>query len=225
MSGRLPYETDDEYFKRMVERNKPVSDHLPSQTPEPLSGTPEWQTKFWQNLVEKKKELTCSTSTSEPSCSTSASTTPKETGTRPKTSRRNSTRVTPPSEEEKLIQKALHETPYETPKWLENKLKREGTTYPNDKDYIITPMPGGSVMLEPKMNGVSVAAMPFQVYYNANGQSYLDWSEKHKIYFALQKMNLRDPEVIAKIAKACSSKPDEDEKDKKDKSDKKPKRK
>ena len=93
MSGRLPYETDDEYFKRMVERSKPVSDHLPSQTPEPISGMPDWQTKFWQKLVEKK-EPNSSTSTSEPSCSTSASTTPRDTGTQPKTSRRNSTRVT-----------------------------------------------------------------------------------------------------------------------------------
>ena len=213
MSGRLPYETDDEYFKRMVERNKPVSDHLPSQNPEPLSGTPDWQTKFWQNLVEKKKEPTSSTSTSEPSCSTSASTTPKETGTRPKTSRRNSTRVTPPSDpEEELYIRALYEKPYETPKWLQNKLKREGTTYPKTH-YVCQAMPGGKTMISLKGGAI----FPFELRTDESGKQTIDWGEKHKLYFALQKMNLQDPDVIEKVRKACSSKPDEDEKDKSDK--------
>ena len=218
MSGRLPYETDDEYFKRMVERNKPVSDHLPSQNPEPLSGTPDWQTKFWQNLVEKKKEPTSSTSTSEPSCSTSASTTPKETGTRPKTSRRNSTRVTPPSDpEEELYIRALYEKPYETPKWLQNKLKREGTTYPKSH-YVCQAMPGGKTMISLKGGAI----FPLELRTDESGKQTIDWGEKHKLYFALQKMNLQDPDVIEKVRKACSSKPDEDEKDKSDKkSDKK----
>ena len=213
MSGRLPYETDDEYFKRMVERNKPVSDHLPSQNPEPLSGTPDWQTKFWQNLVEKKKEPTSSTSTSEPSCSTSASTTPKETGTRPKTSRRNSTRVTPPSDpEEELYIRALYEKPYETPKWLQNKLKREGTTYPKTH-YVCQAMPGGKTMISLKGGAI----FPFELRTDESGKQTIDWGEKHKLYFALRKMNLQDPDVIEKVRKACSSKPDEDEKDKSDK--------
>ena len=213
MSGRLPYETDDEYFKRMVERNKPVSDHLPSQNPEPLSGTPDWQTKFWQNLVEKKKEPTSSTSTSEPSCSTSASTTPKETGTRPKTSRRNSTRVTPPSDpEEELYIRALYEKPYETPKWLQNKLKREGTTYPKTH-YVCQAMPGGKTMISLKGGAI----FPFELRTDESEKQTIDWGEKHKLYFALQKMNLQDPDVIEKVRKACSSKPDEDERDKSDK--------
>ena len=65
------------------------------------------------------------------------------------------------------------------------------------------------------------ATFPFEVRTNESGQQYLDWGEKHKLYFALQKMNLRDPDVVEKVRKACSSKPEENKKDKSDKKSKK----
>ena len=61
------------------------------------------------------------------------------------------------------------------------------------------------------------AIFPFELRTDESGKQTIDWGEKHKLYFALQKMNLQDPDVIEKVRKACSSKPDEDEKDKSDK--------
>ena len=60
----------------MVEVHKPVSNHTPSPTPEPLSGLSNWQEEFWAQLAKKKYEPTCLTSTS-------LSTSPCATGARP----------------------------------------------------------------------------------------------------------------------------------------------
>ena len=45
MSGRLPWESDEEYFRRMVHAHKPVNDIVPSPDPQPLSGI-KWQEEF-----------------------------------------------------------------------------------------------------------------------------------------------------------------------------------
>ena len=192
----------------MVELHKPVSDHHPPTPIEPVSGTPEWQEKFWKKLAENN----------EPSCSTSTAAMLRESGTRPKTSRQNSARVTLPSDpEDELRLKSLYEKPYEMPKWLLNKMKREGKSYPKT-DYICTALPGDKVQIQ--RNGA--ISMPFDIVTNEDGDLRLQWSEMHNIWFALEKLNLKDPKIVKQVCKACSSKPDNKEEDiSKDKSNKK----
>ena len=97
--------------------------------------------------------------------------------------------------------RALYEKPYETPKWLQNKLTREGKTYPKT-DYVCQPMPGGKTMISIKGGAI----FPFEVKTDESGKQTLDWGEKHKLYFALKQMNLLDPEVIEKVRKVWVNK-------------------
>ena len=194
-------DSEEEFFRKMVQAHKPVPDIPPPAEAAAASEVPEWQEKFWKSLAEP------STSAETPK--------PKETGTRPKTSRRSSTRVTPPSDpEDELKLKALYDAPYETPKWLVNKLKREGKSYPQ-KDYICKAMPGGKVEIKRK-GGV---VMPFDIKTNEFGQQYLDNSERHNIWYALEKLNLKDPKIVEEVRKACSTKPEDKVEHMPDKSD------
>ena len=199
MSGRLPWESDEEYFRRMVHAHKPVSDIVPSPDPQPLSGL-KWQEEFWSKLTQKKDEPSCSTSTSL-SASSSA------TGTRPKTSRRSSTRVTPPSDpEEELWIKALYEEPYKTPKWMINRAKRyDEKGYLADSDFIFFPVKGGITIMSKDKAPVT---LDMELKTTADGKQYFWWGPKEELWHQLRKLDLKDPVIIAKIRKACSSNPE-----------------
>ena len=41
-----------------------------------------------------------------------------------------------------------------------------------------------------------------------NGKTYLWWGPKEMLWQQLKKLNLKDPVIIAKIRKACSSNPE-----------------
>ena len=206
-------DSEEEFFRKMVEAHKPVPDVTPA-VEAVAQEIPDWQKKFWETLAQP----TPSTSTEQEK--------PKETGARPKTSRRSSTRVTPPSDpEEDLMLRALYDVPYETPKWLENKMKIEGKSYPKEKYLLFKAVPGGQVQIKRK----DTVMMPFDIKTNKLGNQYLDYSEKHLIWHELEKLNLKDPKVIEEVRKACSSKPeekvDESSNKEKKKSDKKSKKK
>ena len=207
MSKKQSCDSEEEFFRKMVEAHKPVPDILPA-IETVASEIPDWQKKFWETLAQP----TPSTSAEQPK--------PTETGARPKTSRRSSTRVTPPSDpEEDLMLKALYDEPYETPKWLENKMKLEGKNYPKDKYLMYKAVPGGQVQITRK----DTVCMPFDIKTNKFGQSYLDYSEKHHIWHGLEKLDLKDPKVIEQVRQACSTKPTEkvEKKSEKEKSEKK----
>ena len=200
MSGRLPWENDEEYFRRMVEAHKPVRDIVPSPSPEPLLGLSKWQEEFWADLAKKKFEPTCSTSTS---LSLSSIT----TGTRPKMSRRSSTRVTPPSDpEEELYLRALYEQPYRTPKWLINRAKSDKRySYYDDSQFFFVPVKGGCQVVS-KDNAPIL--LDTEIRTTEDGKQYLWWGPKEQLWQDLKKLNLKDPVIIAKIRKACSSNPE-----------------
>ena len=170
MSGRLPWESDDEYFRRMVHAHKPVSDIAPSPDPQPLLGVAQWQEEFWNKLNQKKEEPSCSTSTSlSPSSSA--------TGTRPKTSRRSSTRVTPPSDpEEELWIKALYEKPYKTPKWMINRAKRQnGYMYDGESKFLSFELGKGKYYITRDNAPVT---LDLEMKTAENGKQYIWWGPK-----------------------------------------------
>ena len=184
----------------MVLAHRPVSDHAPTPAPEPLSGTPEWMENFWTQLVQKRHEPSCSTSTS-------SSTTPRDTGTRPKTSRRNSTRVTPPSDpEEELWIRALYEQPAKPPKWIINRAKWDKDyQYSAETHFISYPVKGGYTYTT---WGDTTPFLDLEFKIAPCGKPYLWWGPKEELWRSLKKLNLKDPVIIEKIRIACSSNPD-----------------
>ena len=202
MTGRLPFESDEDYFNRMVRLHKPVSDHAPAPAPEPLSGTPEWMENFWANLAQKK---------SEPSCSTTSTTssTPRETGTRPKTSRRSSTRVTPPSDpEEELWIKALYEEPYETPKWFKNRMKWDDKYKYVPEALAISYYDKGGYTFVLTQKGRQNMFLDMELRVDSSGKPYFWWGPKEELWRQLKKLDLKDPVIIEKIRIACSNNPE-----------------
>ena len=178
MSARHWFETEEAYFRRMVELHKPVSDFAPV-TPAPLP------TSTWVDQQFEKKEWNLKR--------VAVPEKPKETGARPKTPRKSTAtrKSSKPEQEIYNLEDLFAEVP-QPQKWLEVKYKE----YDN---FVVRKCEDGRVEFTNK------TFFP-RGHFNKNcTQAVMD--EKYFLYLQLQQLNLQSPETQAKIQQACSADP------------------
>ena len=191
MSERLPSESDEAYFRRMVKKHKPV----PDRAPEPVTVMKAtWEDDFWKLLATAEDGTTSSTSEEGTTSSTSeegttSSPAEKATGARPKTSRRNSSRVTTPTDEDLRLAALLEDD--SPPRWVRRRFPEF-----DPKIFDIRKSSCGKFIISRK-NHMAPG------YLSEDGSLRL--SEKYFLYLKLQEMDLNDPQTIEKIRLACSS--------------------
>jgi len=178
MSEKLPLESDDAYFRRMVKKHKPVPDRPHLSEPEVSN----WQNQFLNYQSTNEESIASSIRLDKP----------RETGARPKLSRRrSSSEVNSPSEDDSLNEAMFAEV--EQPqKWVRQRFSQ----YTSMGFDLIKQSSG-------KWTFIAKDFFPRGGVSEDGKQVYI--SDKYRLYLQLKAMNLNDPETVEKIRKACSS--------------------